>query len=352
MRRGFRGAKGDGATLRAAGPGIRGRTAARPDRPLPAGGRLRRCGEGFATAGRRPASDPLPSRAVRCLRAARPCHPRCLHRHARRLLSAPPQRTLRSAAELVAAGLLPPGGARGGGSGRGALRHRRDARRAPPDGPGRPRRPDRAAVPAGRGRTPHRAGRDGRPHGGCAASRPVKGVVHRYPDRALLKPLLACPVYCRFCFRREAVGPGGGTADRGGAGGGARLVRPHAGGAGSDPDRRRPADALAAAPGAHRRAAVGDAAHRDHPPPQPRAGGRPGAGDAGPAARARHRPRALPLRPRQPRARVLGRGAGGARAPASRRRRGPARAERAAARRERQRGGAGSAVPRHAAPRG
>lgn len=39
---------------------------------------------------------------------------------------------------------------------------------------------------------------------------PVKGVVHRYPDRALLKPLLACPVYCRFCFRREVVGPDGG----------------------------------------------------------------------------------------------------------------------------------------------
>ena len=39
---------------------------------------------------------------------------------------------------------------------------------------------------------------------------PVKGVVHRYPDRALLKPLLACPVYCRFCFRREKVGPDGG----------------------------------------------------------------------------------------------------------------------------------------------
>jgi lysine 2,3-aminomutase len=39
---------------------------------------------------------------------------------------------------------------------------------------------------------------------------PVKGVVHRYPDRALLKPLLACPVYCRFCFRREQVGPDGG----------------------------------------------------------------------------------------------------------------------------------------------
>ena len=39
---------------------------------------------------------------------------------------------------------------------------------------------------------------------------PVKGVVHRYPDRALLKPLLICPVYCRFCFRREHVGPDGG----------------------------------------------------------------------------------------------------------------------------------------------
>jgi lysine 2,3-aminomutase len=35
-------------------------------------------------------------------------------------------------------------------------------------------------------------------------------VVRRYPDRALLKPLLACPVYCRFCFRREVVGPDGG----------------------------------------------------------------------------------------------------------------------------------------------
>jgi lysine 2,3-aminomutase len=39
---------------------------------------------------------------------------------------------------------------------------------------------------------------------------PIKGVVHRYPDRALLKPLLICPVYCRFCFRRERVGPDGG----------------------------------------------------------------------------------------------------------------------------------------------
>jgi lysine 2,3-aminomutase len=40
---------------------------------------------------------------------------------------------------------------------------------------------------------------------------PIPGIVHRYPDRALLKPLLACPVYCRFCFRREQVGPDGGV---------------------------------------------------------------------------------------------------------------------------------------------
>ena len=38
---------------------------------------------------------------------------------------------------------------------------------------------------------------------------PVDGIVHRYPDRVLLKPLHVCPVYCRFCFRREVVGPSG-----------------------------------------------------------------------------------------------------------------------------------------------
>jgi lysine 2,3-aminomutase len=45
---------------------------------------------------------------------------------------------------------------------------------------------------------------------GDEALSPIRGVVHRYADRALLKPLLACPVYCRFCFRREQVGPDGG----------------------------------------------------------------------------------------------------------------------------------------------
>jgi lysine 2,3-aminomutase len=43
---------------------------------------------------------------------------------------------------------------------------------------------------------------------GDDAHSPVEGLVHRYPDRVLLKPVHVCPVYCRFCFRREMVGPG------------------------------------------------------------------------------------------------------------------------------------------------
>lgn len=34
----------------------------------------------------------------------------------------------------------------------------------------------------------------------------VKGIIHRYPDRCLFTPVHVCPVYCRFCFRREIVG--------------------------------------------------------------------------------------------------------------------------------------------------
>lgn len=37
---------------------------------------------------------------------------------------------------------------------------------------------------------------------------PVEGIVHRYPDRVLFKLVHVCAVYCRFCFRREMVGPG------------------------------------------------------------------------------------------------------------------------------------------------
>ena len=45
---------------------------------------------------------------------------------------------------------------------------------------------------------------------------PVKGIVHRYPDH-LLKITPVCPVYCRYCFRKDMVGPQGealGKADR------------------------------------------------------------------------------------------------------------------------------------------
>jgi lysine 2,3-aminomutase len=37
----------------------------------------------------------------------------------------------------------------------------------------------------------------------------TEGLIHRYPDRVLLKLVSVCAVYCRFCFRREMVGPDG-----------------------------------------------------------------------------------------------------------------------------------------------
>ena len=43
---------------------------------------------------------------------------------------------------------------------------------------------------------------------GDDAHQASKGLIHRYPDRALLKLTSVCPVYCRFCFRRARVGAG------------------------------------------------------------------------------------------------------------------------------------------------
>src|ERR1700742_992957 len=43
---------------------------------------------------------------------------------------------------------------------------------------------------------------------GDDAHSPISGIVHRYPDRVLFKLVHVCAVYCRFCFRREMVGPG------------------------------------------------------------------------------------------------------------------------------------------------
>ncbi len=61
---------------------------------------------------------------------------------------------------------------------------------------------------------PNKAELDSQPHEdadpvGDKAHSPVAGIVHRYPDRVLLKLTHTCAVYCRFCFRREMVGPGG-----------------------------------------------------------------------------------------------------------------------------------------------
>src|SRR5580704_17655628 len=43
---------------------------------------------------------------------------------------------------------------------------------------------------------------------GDGAHEAVPGIIHRHPDRVLFKAVAACPVYCRFCFRRESIGPG------------------------------------------------------------------------------------------------------------------------------------------------
>ena len=67
--------------------------------------------------------------------------------------------------------------------------------------------------PIGRQFIPDPAELDSRPEEmpdpiGDDAHSPVAGIVHRYPDRVLLKPVSVCAVYCRFCFRRETVGQG------------------------------------------------------------------------------------------------------------------------------------------------
>ncbi|HEY6981312.1 lysine-2,3-aminomutase-like protein [Reyranella sp.] len=63
---------------------------------------------------------------------------------------------------------------------------------------------------------------------GDEARSPVKGIVHRYPDRVLLKPMHVCPVYCRFCFRREKVGPGGEALDAAELAAALAYIRAHA----------------------------------------------------------------------------------------------------------------------------
>ena len=121
-----------------------------------------------------------------------------------RLLDIPPVRTLRTADDLVAAGLA------------------RDAREleqvtaayATAITPAMAALIDRSnpADPIALQFVPTPAELDIRPEElpdpiGDKAHEPVEGIVHRYPDRVLLKIVSVCPVYCRFCFRREMVGP-------------------------------------------------------------------------------------------------------------------------------------------------
>ena len=117
------------------------------------------------------------------------------------------RRTLRSPADLAAAGLID-----GGQLAALAPVAARYAVALPPavveliD-------PSDPADPIARQFVPSPAELDHRPEDladpiGDAAHSPVPGIVHRYPDRVLLTLLHVCPVYCRFCFRRERVGPG------------------------------------------------------------------------------------------------------------------------------------------------
>ncbi len=76
---------------------------------------------------------------------------------------------------------------------------------------------------------------------------PVEGIVHRYPDRVLLKLVNVCAVYCRFCFRREMVGPGGEGSSPAALAAALDYIRGTSGNLGSDPDRRRSAGAVGAA---------------------------------------------------------------------------------------------------------
>ena len=122
-------------------------------------------------------------------------------------ISAPKQRTLRTPQELVQAGLLPPEKLTGAEA--------VAARYAIAVPPALAARIETPGDPLGLQFLPDPAELITAPHENAdpiadEALSPLPGIVHRYPDRALLKPLLACPVYCRFCFRREQVGPDGG----------------------------------------------------------------------------------------------------------------------------------------------
>ena len=83
-----------------------------------------------------------------------------------------------------------------------------------PDRSGRSGRSDRAAIRARCSRADRRSQERAPIRSATMPTARSKGIVHRYPDRVLLKLVNACAVYCRFCFRREMVGPGRGRCHR------------------------------------------------------------------------------------------------------------------------------------------
>src|SRR5258708_35854878 len=119
----------------------------------------------------------------------------------------PRAKTHRSASDLVAAGLAPP---------HALLELERVAARyavsLPPDlgeliAASDPHDPIARQFVTDPAELDRRADESADPIGDDANS-PLEGIVHRYPDRVLLKLAYVCAVYCRFCFRREMVGPG------------------------------------------------------------------------------------------------------------------------------------------------
>lgn len=136
----------------------------------------------------------------------------------------PPPRTLRSTRDLLAAGLIRPEDAH-------AL-HAIEERYATAIPPAFLDLIDTPGDPIGRQVIPHPDEAAAAPHEladptADAAWSPLPGLVHRYPDRVLIKPLLICPLYCRFCFRREHVGPEGGLLSEAGIEAALAYVRDH-----------------------------------------------------------------------------------------------------------------------------
>jgi lysine 2,3-aminomutase len=118
-------------------------------------------------------------------------------------LMPPPDRTLRTGAALVRAGICDDAGAADDVARVYAVALTPHlARLIDPDDPDDPIArqfiPDRRELDTAPDELADPIGDD--------AHAPVPGIVHRYPDRVLLLPTLICPVYCRFCFRREKVG--------------------------------------------------------------------------------------------------------------------------------------------------